>query len=679
MNTIVSLGAQFEQEHQQPANSTSTLPPSDFSANSPTLFSFNTITSLLFYQPITRIVVVLTVLQSLLGLGGKFPEHCSAPSHVLYGGEYLELLISPFVVPLTPTLLKSAHQTLGIAVMLAISNLINFGLFEEGLTAVFRDNRTKRSNTSINHNSTRIFRNLVLIIVVLVMGLRQLLGFIFSRALGWAYPSLFFSDSVIECNLGLAPFLFALLVIQAFLPDDSDPRTSSTSSTALTTSTSIFAFRRIYVQIILCLFNVIPKAIFWWAGSGLIVGFVVSLGVAYQRRMGRWGGKVRITLYEKHSQDKDVAQEQQLWQDQDALVGLGITDGQDFSMTSMASNNSKETSDDSDSDSNARMSLESTAASSPVLPTTNFSAVPGYMKERTTSYIVRRLGGYVLPMIAILFFILVATRQLHNYKPNVSDDVLNSSIEPTTPFLLTLVMMTAPRRDGMAFIKQTLSSYLDAFPDVDQPAHPLYSRIQVVVYTHVTDHPRFDEARTFFETNPKARKHIKWIREDGAEKSQRKHLISAIRKIGTSEDSVYLGIMEDDFPFCEGGFQTMLNTIYEADRQVKDHCGVFITTGGSGLIFKKSVALVVSFVLEQDELAKQRGMAVPAPDQALQNCMLGQHDYCSSCAGTMVISKTLLQRHLGHNASTSGGVYSPEAYQCGWRHPFHGDPNIHVL
>ncbi|KAF9123191.1 hypothetical protein BG015_005366, partial [Linnemannia schmuckeri] len=183
MNTIVSIVTQFEHQQQQSANSSSSLPP-DISANSPNLFSLSTITSLLFYQPITRIVVVLTVLQSLLGLGGKFPEHCSAPSYTLYGGEYLGLLISPFVVPLTPTLLKSAHQTPVIAVMLAISNLISFGLFEKRLTTVFRGNRTKRSNISINRNSTRIFRNLVLVIVVLVMGLRQLLGFIFNRALG---------------------------------------------------------------------------------------------------------------------------------------------------------------------------------------------------------------------------------------------------------------------------------------------------------------------------------------------------------------------------------------------------------------------------------------------------------------------------------------------------------------
>lgn len=203
LNSIVSLSTQFQQ--QQYPNSTSALPTSDFSTHSATLFSFETINSLLFQQPITRIVVVLTVLHSLLGLGDKFPGHCSAPSYTLYGGEYLGLLISPFVVPLTPTLLKSAHQTLGIAVMLAISNLISFGLFEERLTTLFRGNRSKRSNTSINHNSTRIFRNLVLVIVALVMGLRQLLGFIFDRALGWSCPFLFFSESVNECNLGRFP------------------------------------------------------------------------------------------------------------------------------------------------------------------------------------------------------------------------------------------------------------------------------------------------------------------------------------------------------------------------------------------------------------------------------------------------------------------------------------------
>ncbi|KAF9098471.1 hypothetical protein BGX29_007600 [Mortierella sp. GBA35] len=623
---------------QQPANSST--PPSDFSANSPTLFSFHTIGSLLFYQPVTRIVVVLTVLQSLLGLGGRFPEHCTSPSHVLYGEDYLGLVISPFVVPLTPALLKSAHQTLGTALLLAISNLVSFGLFEERLTTMFR--------SGAQGTGTAIFRNMVVVIVILVMGLRQLFGFLFSRALGWAYPKFFFSDSVHECNLGLAPFLFALLIVQAFLPD-SDARPSSTSSPSL--SSSIFAFRRIYVQIIFCLFNVIPKTIVWWAGSGLIVGFVVSLIVAYQRRMGRWGGKIKTFLFEK----------QTLWQD---TVGLGITDDQDVHLNNM----DKEASDNSDAESDYAMSSGPSAAT----PAT------GSVSERSCSYISRRLGGYVLPMVLVLGLILIGSSQLHNYRPNVPNEVLSNSIEPATPFLLTLIMMTAPRRDGITFIKQTLSTYLESFPEIGL-GDPLYSRIQIVVYTHITDYPGFDEAQAYFEEIPKARKYVKWIREEGSEKSQRKHLISAIRTVGSSVDTVYLGIMEDDFRFCTGGWQQMLNTIYEANKQVKDHCGLFITTGGSGLIFKRSVAMTASFALEQDELIMQRGDMANPPDVALQNCMLGKHDYCSSCAGNMVVSKTLLQGHLGYNASTSGGRYTPHSWQCGWRHPFNGLPAVHTI
>ncbi|KAI7828692.1 hypothetical protein BC939DRAFT_483363 [Gamsiella multidivaricata] len=136
--------------------------------------------------------------------------------------------------------------------------------------------------------------------------------------------------------------------------------------------------------------------------------------------------------------------------------------------------------------------------------------------------------------------------------------------------------------------------------------------------------------------------------------------------------------MEDDFPFCAGGWQETLNTIYEANRQVPDHCGVFVATGGSGLIFKRSVALTATFVLENDVLAHERGEVASPPDISLQNCMLGKHDYCSSCAGTMVISKTLLQGHLGYNTSTSGDGYHRSQFQCGWRHPFNGSPAVHI-
>ncbi|KAG0004478.1 hypothetical protein BGZ65_000286, partial [Modicella reniformis] len=557
-----------------------------------------------------------------MALGGKFPDHCTAPSQVLYAGQYAAMLASPFVVPLTSGLLDSAHQTLVASLLLAMSNLISLGLFEERLTMVF------------NGNGSRIFRNLFMMIVVLVLALRQLLGFIFSRAMGWQFPPLFFSDSMHECNLGLAPFLFALLVIQALFPESSLP-------SAFKTPTSFLTFRRIYLQIVLCLLNVIPKTIVWWAGTGLAVGFLVALAVSYQRRMGRWGGKVKTSAFERHQWESDP-------------VVLVNEEEQFLFLT-------KEIDEE----------LQDSFEASPSTPYFNDIDATGptsIQQERKLSYTLCKAVLYILPVIGILFFILVGCNQLHSFKPDISSDLLNEAIEPQTPFLLTLVLMTAPRKNGASYIKQTLTSYLDNFPD--EAVDPLYSRIQIVVYTHFTEFEQYDEAKAYFDTIPKARKHVKWVREEGSEMNQRKHLISAIRKVGTAEDTVYLGIMEDDFPFCAGGWQEMLNTIYEANRQVPDHCGAFITTGGSGLIFKRSVALTATFILENDVRVHERGGLATPPDVSLQNCMLGKHDYCSSCAGTMVVSKTLLQGHLGYNTSTSGDGYHHSQFQCGWRHPF---------
>ncbi|KAI7828691.1 hypothetical protein BC939DRAFT_442622 [Gamsiella multidivaricata] len=176
-STVITLGS-------QPVGS---APSSDPSSNPSSVFNLSV--GSLLSQPVTRFVVLLTLLQSLVALGGHFPDHCTAPSHVLYAGQYAAMIASPFVVPLTPALLVSAQQTLGTSLLLAISNIISLALFEERLTTIF------------NGNGSRIFRNLFLTIVALVLASRQLLGFIFSRSLGWQFPALFFSDSMHECNL----------------------------------------------------------------------------------------------------------------------------------------------------------------------------------------------------------------------------------------------------------------------------------------------------------------------------------------------------------------------------------------------------------------------------------------------------------------------------------------------
>ncbi|KAF9106682.1 hypothetical protein BGX27_009060 [Mortierella sp. AM989] len=353
--------------------------------------------------------------------------------------------------------------------------------------------------------------------------------------------------------------------------------------------------------------------------------------------MGRWGGKVKTSAFEK-----------QQWKDVDLILhavdeekSMALIDGE---------------------------FLESASAATSPSHYHDVNMTGAVNKEKNLSFTIYKAVTYILPMVFMLIAVLTGCNQLHTFKPDITSDLINGVIEPNTPFLFTFILMTAPRKNGVTYIKETLTSYLNNFPD--ESVDPLYSRIQIIVYTHFTDFQGYDEAKAYFDTIPKARKHVKWVREQGSEKNQRKHLVSAIRKIGTSEDSVYLGIMEDDFPFCSDGWQQMINTIYEANQKVPDHCGAFIATGGSGLIFKRSVALTASFILENDVLAHERGEVVSPPDISLQNCMRGKHDYCSSCTGTMVISKTLLQGHLGYNSSTSGDGYNRNQFQCGWRHPF---------
>ncbi|KAI7827026.1 hypothetical protein BC939DRAFT_92850 [Gamsiella multidivaricata] len=144
----------------------------------------------LLSQPVTRTVIALTIIMSLVALGDTFPKHCTAPTHVLFSMEYLSLLTSPFVVPLTPSLLAAAQVGLGSSLVLAVSNIMSLAIFEDHLTSVF------------NGDGSRIFRNLFVVVMCLVMALRQLMGFVFSRATGWHTPDLFFSDSMFECNLG---------------------------------------------------------------------------------------------------------------------------------------------------------------------------------------------------------------------------------------------------------------------------------------------------------------------------------------------------------------------------------------------------------------------------------------------------------------------------------------------
>lgn len=71
------------------------------------------------------------------------------------------------------------------------------------------------------------------------------------------------------------------------------------------------------------------------------------------------------------------------------------------------------------------------------------------------------------------------------------------------------------------------------------------------------------------------------MREEGSEWDQRAHVAKALNIVAEEGDSTYVALVEDDFPMCgEATWRELLNVVYEANRRVPAHCGVFVGTGG---------------------------------------------------------------------------------------------------
>lgn len=236
-----------------------------------------------------------------------------------------------------------------------------------------------------------------------------------------------------------------------------------------------------------------------------------------------------------------------------------------------------------------------------------------------------------------------------------------STTLPGTDPIATFIIMTAPRKEDT--LTETVKSYLDALPsDVSDE-----SRFKFVVFTHFTDHPLFDSCRDRFAKDEKARKYIEFVRFPGNEINQKKHFDAAIRHAAEQlyPKSHYIGIIEDDFPLCSGEWNEVLRLIRDANKKLPDHCGIFIGTGGSGLIIRHNKI--------EASLISMHG--VDPTDVGLQNCIRGKT--CTGCQ--VVIPSRILMRHTGHNSSTLGNWYHAEKYQCGSRHPFIGNLDAVIL
>ena len=126
---------------------------------------------------ITRYIIGISLLVSALAFLGLFHLKCSSPSFVIHRLEVVNLLLSPFLFT------GSLHTF-----FLFAWNILILGLFEESLAHML--------------GGTRRFVKVLVGIILSVCMTRQGIGYLFSKSTGFAVPTLFFSDSLHECNQG---------------------------------------------------------------------------------------------------------------------------------------------------------------------------------------------------------------------------------------------------------------------------------------------------------------------------------------------------------------------------------------------------------------------------------------------------------------------------------------------
>ncbi|GAA5801633.1 hypothetical protein HPULCUR_007081 [Helicostylum pulchrum] len=126
---------------------------------------------------VTRYMILIAVFISTLNFLDILDLSCAAPSYVIHQLDFKNLILSPFLFDWTfPSLVLFGW------------NVLILGLFEESLAHML--------------GGTRRFIGLLSFMFFVVSALRLLLGFIFSKSTGWAFPSLFFSNSMHECSQG---------------------------------------------------------------------------------------------------------------------------------------------------------------------------------------------------------------------------------------------------------------------------------------------------------------------------------------------------------------------------------------------------------------------------------------------------------------------------------------------
>ncbi|KAJ6555986.1 hypothetical protein B0H19DRAFT_1376917 [Mycena capillaripes] len=267
---------------------------------------------------------------------------------------------------------------------------------------------------------------------------------------------------------------------------------------------------------------------------------------------------------------------------------------------------------------------------------------------------------------------------------------------PSSPSpLLDILVLSYPRPNDnpeSSILNTTLMSFIPL---------AIVPGITVSVFTHVEDHPSFAWAKDHF---PEVEFYADTDQHPDSSSGQHLHVAEALRWAFT-QPAEWVMLLEDDFPLCGAlGRDALARVMQELERgrhpDFLERRGAFIGTGGSGLIFHKSLLPIVSTVLK---LHANIQSALPADvlrrpaDLIMQDCLLGIDPLCPRRAevinmhsdtvakraylgGNLVITSRLIIDHIGATVSTTPGrSYGQDQWRCGWRHPFHGRDEVDVV
>ncbi|KAI0337967.1 hypothetical protein BDW22DRAFT_1338850 [Trametopsis cervina] len=137
--------------------------------------------------------------------------------------------------------------------------------------------------------------------------------------------------------------------------------------------------------------------------------------------------------------------------------------------------------------------------------------------------------------------------------------------------------------------------------------------------------------------------------------------------------------VEDDFALCgQWGWENFMKVMARLNEGRKLN-GAFIGTGGSGLVFHRSLLPALEHMLSViTALDSEHATHSPMPaDVLLQQCLSGELLFCPNDG--YVISSRMLMGHRGGKLSTGNRIYDDGKWACGWRHPQHGNKGAEVV